>query len=155
VVVMALALLFVTADYFSDKNLRNNLVRGLAILGMVLWFGLYVLCQEAIFRFNRARKDFLCIVETHGHLMNLASDEQVLANLASTPEEVLDMLVKNLTPRRSEIMIRKANARITLLENWLEANPESDKSEDGELWLEFNYELSSLRHLKDCLIRNM
>ncbi len=154
VVVILLGLSFFITSVFADNSIRNQIIVGLSAFCFFLWFGLYLLCREAILRFSRARRDFLDMLEAHHDLLSQVSDEQVMDNLASTPEGILNILVKNLDAKRKESITRKVNTRTLLLENWLKANPEVDRNEDGGQWLEYNYELTTLRNLSEALKRN-
>ncbi len=155
VVIILLGLSFFITGIFTDSSVRDQIIVGLLALCFFLWYWFYLLCREAIFRFSRARRDFLDILEAHHELMCLASDEQIMTNLASTPEGVLDILVKNLNAKRKEAITRRVNARIALREHWLKTHPDSEnKNEDGAMWLEFNYELTRLRTLSEALKRS-
>lgn len=154
-VVILLGFLYFITGFFTDSSVRNLIIVGLLALCFFLWFGFYLLCREAIFRFGRARRDFLDMLEAHHELMCLASNEQIMTNLASTPEGILDILVKNLNAKRKEAITRRVNARIALLENWLKTHPDSEnKNEDGTLWLEYNYKLTRLRTLSEAIKRS-
>lgn len=154
VVVTLLMLSFFITGIFTNSYVRDQIIVWLLALCFFLWYWFYLLCREAIFRFGRARRDFLDMLETHHELMCLASDEQIMTNLASTPEGILDILVKNLDAKRKEAITRKVNARMVKLTNWLKTNPESDRNEDGGQWLEYNYELTRLRTLSEALKRS-
>lgn len=148
-VAVLLLLSYLFLDQIVGSEIQKIITIGLIVLLVILWIWLFFLCREAILRFSRARRDFLYILETHDELLHLATDAQVMQNLAKSPDSILDILIKCLDKKRREAIIRTTKKRIDQLEELLG----SSCLNDDLVQLEGRHELESLKHLIESLKR--